>query len=85
MDGPLVVWLRGWHLDKVLGWHPHGFAASAFQGSGVILVNKKAKFCGIGSGLLAVGNKRLVFKLLFSLSFSTFSILSWLLKTFENC
>ena len=32
--------------------------------SGVILVNKKAKFCGMGSGLLAVGKSRLVFKLL---------------------
>ena len=32
--------------------------------SGVILVNKNAKFWGMGSGLFAVGNKRLVFKLL---------------------
>ena len=52
-----------------------------FQDSGVIFVNRKAKFWGIGSGLLAVGNKRLVFKLLFASFFWTVSILSWLCAT----
>ena len=49
--------------------------------SGVILVNRKAKFCGMGSGLFAVGKSRLVFKLRLALSFSTFNILSWLAAT----
>ena len=47
-------------------------------GSGVILVKRNARFCGMGSGLFGVGNSRLVFRLRFSLFFWTESILSLL-------
>ena len=56
------------NLSKKTSSPPFPLAVKTFHiyiiCSGVIFVNKKAKFWGIGSGLLAVGNRRLVFKLL---------------------